>query len=180
MGNGWWGIGGYTPESDYNQSVNAIAIPDSGFVFGGWSGDVNSRRQLFPSLDGNYELNATNQDLDDDECNLCSSDRDTDDDDGDGDEVSIGLDPVTDNTALVNFFTIREETARSDGNASGFADDTDGDGFNDYDENQTVGLDPLVENSNLYSYVTDREQTACGLQEKRRHRQSLPRADFPV
>ena len=45
---------------DYNQSVNAIAIPDSGFVFGGWSGDLTSSDANFSlTMNGNYELNAS-------------------------------------------------------------------------------------------------------------------------
>ena len=45
---------------DSNQSVNAIAIPDSGFVFGGWSGDLTSSDANFSlTMNGNYELNAS-------------------------------------------------------------------------------------------------------------------------
>jgi len=47
------------------------------------------------------------------------------DSDGDGlsdsDELLIGLDPSVANTSLMNFFANRENTARSEGNASGIA-----------------------------------------------------------
>ena len=124
----------------YGSDANLTATPNPGYLFGGWTGDLNSTdANVTVTVTGNLELNATFiQDTNDnDGDNLTnyqelvthSSDPDNNDTDGDGIldgvEVSVGLSPTVAHTDLMNLFIQREIDARqrgvNDGNASGQA-----------------------------------------------------------
>ena len=124
----------------YGSDANLSAMPDLGYLFGGWTGDLNSTDlNVTVTVTGNLEINATFiQDTNDnDGDNLTnyqelvthSSNPDNNDTDGDGIldgvEVSVGLSPTVAHTDLMNLFIQREIDARqrgfNDGNASGQA-----------------------------------------------------------
>ena len=124
----------------YGSDANLSATPDLGYLFAGWSGDLNSSdANVTVTVTGNLEINVTfiqdtNDNDGDDLTNYQelvthSSDPDNNDTDGDGlldgVEVSVGLDPTVAHTDLMNLFALREVEARQrgvdEGNASGQA-----------------------------------------------------------
>jgi len=129
-GAGEWSIG---------SPVTLIATPKPGYLFAGWTGDLNSADAnvtITPSA--NMEVNATfTQDLNDnDDDNLTNfyeivtlgTNADNNDTDGDGlldgEEVGIfGIDPLINNAPIVALFAQREIDAHAlglaEGNASG-------------------------------------------------------------
>ena len=126
------GAGSY----DYNSSATVTATANAGYLFDGWTGDlVSESNETTLTILNHMEVNATFlQDLNDTDgdgltnyrelVQLFTDPNDSDsDDDGltDGEEDQIGLEPNEADTALIAFFTDRETTARSEGNASGIA-----------------------------------------------------------
>ena len=145
----------------YDQGVNAnlSATLNSGYLFGGWSGDLNSTdANVTVTVTGNLEINATFvQDTNDnDGDNLTNyhelvthlSDPDKNDTDGDGlldgVEVSVGLDPTVAHTDLMNLFIQREIDARQRG----------------VDEGNASGQALVVANPSAYSLTTETDKNA--------------------
>jgi len=129
-GGGEWSIG--TP-------VTLTATPHPGYLFAGWTGDLNSTdANITISPSANMEINATfAQDLNDnDDDNLTNfyeivtlgTNADNNDTDGDGlpdgvEDGVLGIDPLLDNAPIVALFAQREIDAHAvglaEGNASG-------------------------------------------------------------
>ena len=120
---------------DEGASVNLVATPALGYLFNGWSGDlISSDENETITVSDDYNITATfaqdTGDTDDDglsnyaELVVLGTNPESADTDGDGfsdlDENATGLDPTVANTALYDFQADRENTARSEGNATGY------------------------------------------------------------
>ena len=121
---------------DLSTEVFFNAIPSSGYLFEGWSGDYNATESnVSLIMDQDYDINTTfakdTGDTDGDGltnyAELVIHFTDPEDSDSDDDtltdsvELQIGTEPNEANTSLMSFFDSRESAARSDGNASGIA-----------------------------------------------------------
>ncbi len=123
-------------KKDFNAGASISATPSPGYLFSSWAGDfISTDANASVTMNANKEVNATfvqdTADNDGDgltnyrELAQLGSDPDDNDTDGDGlgdgTEDQLGLNPAVADTALMSYFANREDTARSEGNASGIA-----------------------------------------------------------
>jgi uncharacterized repeat protein (TIGR02543 family) len=155
---------------DEGASVNLAATPSLGYLFNGWSGDlVSSDANETITVSDDYNITATfaqdTEDTDDDglsnyyELAILGTNPESADTDGDGfsdlDENSTGLDPTVANTALYDFQAGRENTARSEGNATGYQAGLA--------EGNASGIAWVQQNLSAYSLVSEADKNATDL-----------------
>jgi hypothetical protein len=155
---------------DEGASVNLAATPGLGYLFNGWSGGfVSGNANETITVSDNYTITATFAqdigDTDDDglsnyyELAILGTNPESADTDGDGfsdlDENSTGLDPTVANSALYNFQAGRENTARSDGNATGYQAGLA--------EGNASGIAWVQQNLSAYSLVSEADKNATDL-----------------
>ena len=155
---------------DQGTEVAISATPSLGYLFNGWSGDlVSSDANETITVSDDYNITATfaqdTGDTDDDglsnyyELAILGTNPESADTDGDGfsdlDENATGIDPTVANTALYDFQADRENTARSEGNATGYQAGLA--------EGNASGIAWVQQNLSAYSLVSEADKNATDL-----------------